>query len=429
MKAFYACNSPDHALSRRRFLAGTLGAAGALGFSSMLEPAIATEIARQDKRVLLIFLSGGVSQLETWDPKPGTPTGGPFRAIPTNVTGIHVSELLPFTAQQMDKLALVRGLNTAESEHGRGAYMMQTGRRQNPAEQYPHLGAVMAKLLGGPSNPLPGFIHVTPGNGSGSFNRQDAAFLGPQYASVTLPDGNPPANLFPPASVSQPLAAQGANLLNQLNSQFDEGRRTADTSAYTNSFEQAAQVIQQGHIFDLTREPISLRERYGLHDFGRHCLLARRLLENGVTFVKVTHSNYDTHYENFEFHIEQIGEFDRTFATLLEDLDQRGMLERTLVVVMSEFGRTPTINRGLGRDHWSAAWSVALAGCGIRGGVAVGRTNAGGTAVVERQVGAGHLFHTYFRALGLDPNRNHYVDHRPIPMADPAASAIQEVLV
>ena len=147
-----------------------------------------------------------------------------------------------------------------------------------------------------------------------------------------------------------------------------------------------------------------MRDRYGRHDFGRHCLLARRLLEGGVTFVKVTHSNYDTHHENFDFHIEQLGEFDRPFATLLDDLAERGLLDSTLVVVMSEFGRTPKINRNYGRDHWAKAWSVALAGCGIKGGAVVGKTNANGTAVTDREVNGGHLFHTYFRALGLEPD-------------------------
>jgi len=142
----------------------------------------------------------------------------------------------------------------------------------------------------------------------------------------------------------------------------------------------------------------------------------------------VSHSNYDTHHENFDFHIEQLGEFDRTFATLLDDLAQRGLLDSTLVVVMSEFGRTPTINRNMGRDHWGTAWSVALAGCGVKAGSVVGRTNDNGTAVVDRQVNGAHLFHTYFRALGLNPTRNHYHDGRPIPMADPQASAINEIL-
>src|SRR5262249_33272338 len=131
---------------------------------------------------------------------------------------------------------------------------------------------------------------------------------------------------------------------------------------------------------------------------------------------------------NFDFHIEQLGEFDRPFATLLDDLHERGLLQSTLIVVMAEFGRTPTINRNLGRDHWGTAWSVALGGCAIKGGAVVGKTNPQGTAVVERMVHGGHLFHTYFRALGLDPKRNYYVDQRPIPMADPKADAITEVL-
>jgi uncharacterized protein (DUF1501 family) len=176
------------------------------------------------------------------------------------------------------------------------------------------------------------------------------------------------------------------DLRERLNSRFTQTRRSADTEAYTNSFAQAQQVIQRRSIFDLLQEPLSVRQRYGDHEFGRHCLLARRLLEQGVTFVKVTHSNYDTHHENFDFHIEQLGEFDRSFAVLIDDLHQRGMLESTLVIVMSEFGRTPRINRNLGRDHWSRAWSIALGGCGVQPGAVVGRTNADGTAVTDRQV-------------------------------------------
>ena len=144
--------------------------------------------------------------------------------------------------------------------------------------------------------------------------------------------------------------------------------------------------MERRDVFDVTKEPARDLDRYGTHDFGRHCLLARRLLESGVTFVKVTHSNYDTHNENFDFHLEQVGEFDQSFSALLDDLAQRGRLEHTLVVVMSEFGRTPRINHLYGRDHWSAAWSVALAGAGIKPGVVLGKTNANGTAVVDGQV-------------------------------------------
>jgi uncharacterized protein (DUF1501 family) len=157
-------------------------------------------------------------------------------------------------------------------------------------------------------------------------------------------------------------------------------------------------------------------------------LLATRLLEQGVTFVKVTHTNYDTHHENFDFHIEQLGEFDKPFAATLTDLAERGMLESTLVIVMAEFGRTPRINDRYGRDHWSKAWSIAMAGCGLKLGSVIGKTNANGTAVTDREVHGGHLFHTYFRALGLDPTKNFYPKDRPIPIADPSASAITEVL-
>ena len=429
MNAHYACGSSEHALSRRQFLAGSAaGAVGMLGFKDMLSPANAAEIRRQDKRVLVIFLSGGLSQLESWDPKPGTNTGGPFQAIPTTVPGVHISELLPHTANQMHRLAIVRSINNMIDDHGQGAYFMQTGRRPNPAERYPHFGSVAAKLLGNEDSPLPGYIHVSP-RGESGFNRNDSAFLGPRYASVTLADGAPPANLLRPPTLTQLADMERNDLRNRLNNRFNELRRSADTEAYTNSYAQAAQVMQRRNLFDLGQEPMHLRDRYGNHEFGRHCLQARRLLENGISFVKVTHSNYDTHHENFDFHIEQLGEFDKTFATLLDDLDQRGLLEKTLVVVMSEFGRTPTINRNFGRDHWGRAFSVAMAGCGVHAGACVGRTNDNGTAVTDRQVHGGHLFHTYFRALGLNPARNHSHEGRPIAMADPTASAINELLV
>jgi hypothetical protein len=397
-------------VSRRQFLGGlAAGSLGAMagGFSGLVSSAAAKELQSAQKRVLLIWLAGGVSQLETWDPKPGAGTGGPFQAIPTSVTGVHISELLPYTAQQMHHMALVRGINTQENNHSKGAYFMHTGRREAPGMEWPHLGSTMAKLLGSETNPMPGYIHVTP-RGESGFSKQDAAFLGPKYASITLGDGKPPVNLLRPEALTEAADLQ--------------------RNDFRSKAEQAAQVMARKDVFDLSREPAKLADRYGTHEFGRHCLLGRRLLESGVSFVKVTHSNYDTHYENFEYHIEQLGEFDRTYATLLDDLQQRGMLESTLVIVMSEFGRTPTINRNYGRDHWGTAWSVALAGCGIQGGSVVGKTNAGGTAVTDRMVHGGHLFHTYFKALGLNPNRNYYVNQQPIPMADPKAEAIKEIL-
>ena len=428
MRCSYACGSSQHAFSRRQFLGGAAaGALGLCGFGGLVQPAAAAELNRQQKRVLLIWLNGGVSQLETWDPKPGTDTGGPFQAIPTSVPGTHISELLPYTAQQMHRLALIRGINTKEDDHALGNILMHTGRRPDPAMPYPQLGSAMAKLLGTRENPLPGYINITPGGGGGS-GKDDAAFLGPRFASVHLGDGQAPANLARPASLSEEADKRRDKLRQGLNQHFMSMRRTAETEAYTESYDQAAKLMARKEVFDIGKESPQAVERYGKHDFGRHCLMARRLLEAGVTFVQVTHTNYDTHHENFDFHIQQLGEFDRPFATLMDDLAERGMLESTLVIVMSEFGRTPRINHLYGRDHWSKAWSIALGGCGIKGGALIGKTNANGTAVIDREVNGGHLFHTYFRAVGLDPRKKYYVNEQPIPMTDPAASAINEVL-
>ena len=424
----YSCGKADHGLTRRGFFGGAaLGAAGLLGFGGLTKRATARDLTRSQKRVVVIFLSGGVSQLETWDPKPGTATGGPFKAIPTSVPGTHICELLPHTAMQMHRMALVRGVNTADDDHGRGATIMLTGRKPEPGIEYPHVGAVAAKLLGSAKDELPGHIDITPGGGSG-FNKADAAFLGPRYASVRVADGKPPADLYRPAGLTTDAERQRDALRKKLNERFARSRRTAQTEAYTESYDQAAKFITKGNVFAVGEEDPKLADRYGRHDFGRHLLLARRLLEQGVTFVKISHTNYDTHHENFDFHIEQLGEFDRPFATFLADLADRGMLDSTLVVVMSEFGRTPHINYLYGRDHWSKAWSVALAGCGIKGGAVVDKTNAEGTAVTDREVNGGHLFHTYFRAVGQDPTKNFYPQDRPIPIADPKAAAIGEIL-
>jgi hypothetical protein len=427
MKARYACQSPEHGIARRTFL-GTIGASmgGIAGFASMVRPAAAEQLSHAQKRVLLVYLSGGVSQLETWDPKPGTATGGPFRAIPTSVPGVHICELLPLTAQQMHRLAIVRSVNTKENDHGKGRTCMITGRRPDPANEYPHFGAVSAKLLSPENDPLPGFIQIT-AKGDGGQGR-DSAYLGPKYASVRLSDGKPPANSERPKDISEQSDQRRNAFRVGADERFLSRRRSALTEAYTGSYEQAAQLMRRSELFDVTKEPAKELERYGEHDFGRHCLLARRLLENGVTFVQVSHTNYDTHYENFEFHIEQLGEFDRPFATLIADLADRGMLESTLVVVMSEFGRTPKINANYGRDHWGTAWSVALAGCRIQPGAVIGKTNPEGTAVIDREVDHGHLFHTYLQAVGLDTTATFDVGGRPIPVADPSVSAIKELL-
>lgn len=428
--ALYACRSSEHQLARRSFL-GSLAAAGTgaltTGMGIFSAPAIAEQLRSDQKRVLVINMHGGLSQLESWDPKPGMETGGPFASIPTSVPGIHVSELIPNTAQVMQHLCLMRGVNTSEDDHGKGRYLMLTGRRQTPAADYPEIGAVCAKALAPEHSPLPGHILITPGGGGG--RGSDSAYLGPRYASVQLGNGNPPPNTTLPGTLTEQSEVARHQFRRQVNEQFLNRRRTAITEAFTYSYEQALQMMQKRDVFDVTKESEADHQRYGTYDFGRHCLLARRLLENGVSFVQLSHSNYDTHNENFNFHIEQMAEFDRSFACLIGDLATRGMLESTLVVVLSEFGRTPNINIYAGRDHWSRAWTVCTAGVKFPRGVAFGKTNDKGTEVVDGQCDHGNLFHTYLQAVGVDSNDSFSIDGRDLPIADPSSKVIAGLLV
>lgn len=428
MKCHYACGSADHAMSRRGFLTGTAGAlAGAslLGGGASWVPAAAAEQLRPtQKRILTFWLHGGLSQLESWDPKPKTSTGGPFRAIPTSVPSLSISELLPHTAKQMHRLALIRGLNTKNSGHGPGQIQMTTGRNPQGSAQYPHLGAVAAKCLTPEKFNLPGHIMV---RGAGP-STSGSAYLGPRFAAVTLDDGKAPQDSTLPSSIDAEAEARRQAFRQHANDRFAERRRTADTDAYTYSYDQARDLMSRREVFDVTKESAADHERYGKSEFAQHCLLARRLLEHDVPFVQVNHSNYDTHYENFDYLIEQLGEFDRPFATLVDDLAERGLLKDTLIVVMSEMGRTPKINPRYGRDHWGTAWSVCLGGAGIQAGAVIGKTNDTGTAVVDREVDHGQLFHTYLQAVGVDTSKEFVIAGRKFPIADPAKGPIKELL-
>jgi hypothetical protein len=419
MRRNKGCNPIDHDLSRRGFMGGGLMAGAMAGFGSLLSPAMAAKMKGQQKQILQVYLQGGVSQFESWDPKPGTTFGGPFRAIPTSVPGTQICELMPHTAKKMHLLSIVRSINLRTNDHNKGMLFMEKGR---PAGTYPYVGSVASKYLSQPDNPLPGFVHITTRGLSG----ETAGFLEAQHAQLRLEGVQPPQHLGLPEGVSEDLAIRSENLRLQLNQQFKTGRSRSLIDSYDASFDQARQLIKRTHLFgDQDEKEL---DRYGRHWFGRRCLLARTLLEEGVTCVKVTHHGYDTHAENFNFHVEQLDEFDKTFATLLGDIEERGMLDNVLVIVYSEFGRTPAINHKFGRDHWGASLSVAMGGCGIQAGGVVGSTNADGTAVKDREVDGGHLFHTYLQAVGIDSQQNHDIDGRSIPIGDPVTEPIKELL-
>ena len=420
------CGSDAHLVSRRSMLSNMLtGAAGVGLVGRLIHPSVAKEIEAKKKQVLIFLLNGGLSQFESFDPKPKTDTGGPFRSIPTSVSGTHFCELMPNTAKIAHKLAVVRSMfaEKVPGSHGGARDYVETGRPPQLGP-YPLLGPVYSKLLD-EAGELPGNIHVAPSRWG---PRQDAAFLGPKHASLVLSGGRPPLNVDRPASIEKDSDDARYRLRKIADLRFSQRRRTAHTEAYNSSYDQAQKLIRRKELFDVSQESERERQRYGSHDFGRHCLLARRMLEAGVTCVKVTHNNYDSHMENFNFHLEQLGEFDKPFATLFEDLDERGMLDNTLVVLITEFGRTPAIQPDLGRDHWPPNWSVVLGGCGIQVGGVLGATNANGTGIADRPVHVAEMFHTYMQAVGLDPTATHDIGGNKIPVGAPERGAVKELL-
>jgi hypothetical protein len=421
----HLCRPGEHRLSRRQWLGGV--AAGALAGGGMFQPALAEAVARKHRQVLFIWLDGGISQLESWDPKPNTRFGGPFRAIPTTVPGVHVSELLRRTALQMKHLTIVRSLCTKDENHSSGIARIQRGDPKNRGVAYPFLGSAVARVLGPGDGGLPPYVWVKPGGGG--FIPQDAGFLGPRYGALALGDGKAPENLLRPVSVSAEEDRERQTLRVAADRRYAKRRAKENTEASSHVYDMAAKLQKHRHLFDFSTFPKRDVERYGSFDLGRHMLLGRRMLEAGVTFVKVGSYGWDTHGDNFNAHLSLVSKFDQAFAALIEDLADRRMLDHVLVIAMSEFGRTPRINGHLGRDHWPEAWSLVMAGCGLKRGMVSGKTNALGTWIDGPEHDVGHLFHTWFHALGVDPALTPYDNHgQPLPLAHEDCGPVKDVL-
>ncbi len=376
--------------------------------------------------MILLWLAGGASQFETWDPKPGARTGGPFQAIPTNATGIHISELLPELAKRMQHTAIIRSLNTKIADHGGGASLMETGRVRDPGLEFPDLGAVVARELGRIDSKVPDYVSLytsTEGRRKGT-----SGVLGARYAPMFLSDSMIPPNLTRPEAVSAVDHKDRAALRDVLARQFGKNRPSAAVQSHMNAYQRVRGLMSSEQLFNVENEPADVRVRYGPTQFGEQCLIARRLVEAGVPFVKVARAWWDSHGQNFETHQELCADLDHSMSVLLDDLDQRGLLENTLVITLGEFGRTPKINASLGRDHFASAWSSSLSGLGIRGGVAYGKTDPEGNTVVDGEASAADFFATVLQALGIDHEHEYMVGSRPIPMADFGATPIREVL-
>ncbi len=410
-------NSPLARFVRRRdFLRLGAGAACGLGFAQMVRGA-AEDMRRQGKACILLWMQGGPSQLETFDPKPEHESGGPTRAISTNVAGIRFAEHLPQLAQVTEHVAIIRSMTNREGNHQRATYQLHTGYLPSSGVDYPSLGAVTADRLGAERAELPPYITVGslgPGSSIGG------GFLGvkydpllvrqagqlPENARVGVDDGRYERRLGLLARLDDEFAAQGA-----------ERAVTAHRDVYNSATRLARS--EQTVAFEVSREPEQVREAYGDTEFGRGCLLARRLIEVGVPFVEVRLRGWDTHQDNFERVGRLAPAVDQGFAQLLRDLHVRGRLEKTLVLWMGEFGRTPRINPRSGRDHFPRAFSVAMAGGGVRGGQVIGATSSDGMEIKDRPVTVPDLFCSVCHSLGIDPrHENQGTLGRPIRIVD-----------
>jgi len=427
------CGSAEHGVSRRGFLGGTI-AASAAAFTDMTQldqlahAGVASELKNQQKRVIMLWLAGGASQLETFDPKPGVPTGGPFRSIQTDVPGVRISELMPKMAQRLKHTCIVRSLNTRNGDHGSGARIMMRGRKDEANLKYPDLGAVLAREMGRADSKVPDYVSFYTQTEGRSFAPGDSGFLGSRYAPMELTKNNMPENIQKLDGISELDHQQRADLRDLLSRKFAEGRTSTTLSSHNEAYLRVRGLMASEKLFDINQESAATRARYGPTQFAEQCLVARRLVEAGVPFVRVGRAWWDSHGQNFETHQEMVPELDHVMATLIDDLKERGLLDNVMIITLAEFGRTPGINSGLGRDHFGNAWSTSITGGGIKGGACYGKTDASGATVKEGETDAGKLFATIYKALGINPHKNYYVGSRPIPLVNPGVEAIEELV-
>jgi hypothetical protein len=418
------CPKYEH-LSRRGFLKGSLVTAGGLAVANwgglFHSQSIAAEAQKRGKRCILLWMNGGASQIDTFDMKPGRPTGGPFRPISTRLPGVGVCEYLPRMAEQIGKLAVVRSMRTQSPDHPDGIYHMHTCYKQSERTPHPEIGAVVARYLGRPGDDLPSFVRMGPAGNAG------AGYLGPQYEPFSLDrDGRLPyftTPLLPPEAEQR-----RGELLRFVEEGFARDHAAEPFESHRLAKEKAWRLLRAKGVFDVSKDWPAAKERYGSTDFGRGCFLARKLVEAGVPFVEVGQDNYDSHADNFVCHKANMQVLDPAWSGLLIDLEERGLLQDTLVVWMGEVGRTPYINNRAGRDHYVHAWTVVLAGGGIKGGQVYGATDIDGKEVKDAPVSEGDLFATIYTALGVNPRAKHYTGKRPVWLTPEGSKPLQTLL-
>jgi hypothetical protein len=409
-------------ISRREFMHTVTASAAAVGTLNLrdLMSLHAAELKQQGKSMILLWMNGAPSQFETFDPKPDVPdVTGETKAIATSVPGIQIAHHWDNVAKIMDEVALIRSLTNREGQHQRATFQMHTGYVPSSSVKYPSLGCNIAKMLADPERELPAVVSVGPTEGAG--------FLGVDYEPFVVDRaGELPQNVA--ASANPDRFSRRLGLLDQLEKEFADRGGQVVAANHKQLYSKAAKLVLSPQVkrFQFDDEPAEVRNRYGNSEFGKGCLLARRMVESGVPFIEVSSrgvpgggGNWDTHQDNFSRTKALIEATDPGMAALIRDLKDRGLLERTLVVWMGEFGRTPRINPRGGRDHYPRCFNVAIAGCGIKGGQVYGASTKDGSAVDHDPVTVHDLFCTICKALGVDPSHEHISPlGRPIKIVD-----------
>lgn len=449
MRDAYRSSGRSFPLARRDWM--KLCAAGvASTASSAWFQALADQTASRPERrgaCILLWMSGGPSQMDTFDLKPGHENGGPFQEIETNVAGLKVSQHLPQLAKHGAELAIVRSMSTKEGDHSRATSFAHLGYLPQGPVRYPTFGSLIAKELGNKDAELPNFVSVAPNRGLSPLS-YDPGFLGAHLSPLIVggnaagPNGEQGElkveDLQPSSDLKRETISDRQKKLLALNDRFYASYGGGPALSYRAAYDRAITLMnsQAASAFSLDEEPAAVRDAYGRSQFGQGCLLARRLVERGVPFVEVTlngtgqqNIGWDSHVDNFKT-VEQLSQvLDPAWATLMSELKQRGLLESTMVVWMGEFGRTPKINPNGGRDHFPQVWSAVLAGGGIKGGQAIGRSSDDGMTVADRPIGMPDLLASICVGLGIDPLKQNLSNvGRPIRIVDPVAQPIKELV-
>jgi uncharacterized protein (DUF1501 family) len=397
-------------VSRRSVLAALAALAG----SSALAPSARADGRARARSCILLWMNGGPSHVDTWDPKSG-PTAGPLRSIETRVKGTRIGQHLPLLADRADRLAIVRGMTSKEGSHDRAQQLGHTGYTPNPTVDAPSLGGWVARQRGGESAALPPFVSLAgPAPGAG--------FLGRAFDPYVVQDpGELPQNLVPSRDVGAARRARREAMLRDLDRDLAARTGQGAVAARGAVHDRAVRLATspEARLFDLSGESPAVLARYGDTRFGRGCLVARRLVEAKVPFVEVVLDGWDTHADNFGRVQRLCGALDPAMSALLDDLRDRGLDDDVVVLWMGEFGRTPRISGADGRDHHPRAWSAVLAGAGIRGGTVHGETDGEGSAVVRDATSIAELHATVATAMGLDPGVTRVTpEGRPFSLTD-----------